>query len=201
MMKLGCSKATIGKLGRIHQSVTKTGIVVSSKKRAFGSVMGRLQDPMTDATSNTQHVSPVTTHEFHSTCVYEKAAFAVPDLVVDDLDARNFGYRVVEPPITSFGYDDYSTSNTAVASSTIGATGASYDEDYDEYSLHMTPQQVHGHSSTESSDDQAMLTAAEIAAVHESQREWDLLTNGFCQFYTPHEDTAHGNVTVDADGI
>jgi hypothetical protein len=54
----------------------------------------------------------------------DHASFAVPDVVVDELDPRNFGYRVVDPfePRTP--------------------SASLYEEDYDVYSLHVSPTQA-----------------------------------------------------------
>jgi hypothetical protein len=54
----------------------------------------------------------------------DHASFAVPDVVVDELDPRNFGYRVVDPFVTTPPH------------------ASLYEEDYDLYSLHVSPTQV-----------------------------------------------------------
>lgn len=52
---------------------------------------------------------------FHTSLSHDFAAQAVPDIVADDLDPRNWGYRVAE----------------------VGSMGSSLgDEDYDQFSLH-----------------------------------------------------------------
>lgn len=115
---------------------------------------------------------------FHSSLYHDHASFAVPDVVVDELDARNFGYRVVDPvtmtPTTSF-----------------------YDEDYDQYSLHMSPTQVtctSYHVDVLSGDHVPVLSRGENAAVfipHQPlEREVASLTSFSSESLTDETDVA-----------
>lgn len=89
------------------------------------------------------------------------AAYAVSDLVLDEFDPRNFGYRVVEP------FSLHLSSDTTLSTYFV--------EDYDMYALHNTsPVTVFPSTGEPGVEATAtMLSSAEISAIREAHREWD----------------------------